>query len=215
MRASRPVVMTVTVMALVTACHSGSTGAVSSPSGNAAGSQSAGTSGSASSGAGAGTGMSPGSGGVAACRTASLRLSMDTSLAGGAAGSTYYPIDFTNTSTTACELTGFPGVSFVTAADGTGWQIGAAAQRNPQFGATVVRLSPEGEAHAWLQVARAGNYPASSCSPTTAHGLRIYPPDEIQAGYVPQDFPACDMTTAQVLTIMPVRSGKATRGVAP
>jgi hypothetical protein len=215
MRATRPVVMTVTVMALATACHSGGTGAASSPSASARGSQSAGTSGSASPTGSSTTRTGSGTVGLVACRTASLRLSVDTSLADGAAGSTYYPIDFTNTSTAACELAGYPGVSFMTTADGTGRQIGAAAQRNPQFGSTVVRLDPGGEAHAWLQVAQAGNYPASSCSPATAHGLRVYPPDETQAGYIPQDFQACAVTTAQVLTIMPVRSGKGTRGVAP
>jgi len=209
MRAIRPLVMTVTVMALATACHSGGTSASGSASVSTSGSQSAGTPGSAASPTG------PGTEALATCQTASLRLSVDTSLADGAAGSTYYPIDFTNTSATTCALTGYPGVSFVTAANGTGRQIGAAAQRNPQFGTTVVRLAPGSAAHAWLQVAQAGNYPASSCSPTTAHGLRVYPPNETQAGYIPQDFPACATTTAQVLTIMPVRSGKGTQGVTP
>jgi hypothetical protein len=216
MRAARPVVITATVMALATACHSGSPSAAGSPSGSASGSQPAGTSGSASpTGAGSSTGAGSGTGGLTTCRTASLRLSVDTSLADGTAGSTYYPIDFANTSATACELAGYPGVSFVTAADGTGRQIGAAAERNPQFGSALVRLNPGGEAHAWLQVAQAGNYPASSCSPATAHGLRVYPPDETQASFIPQDFPACAIATAQVLTIMPIRPGKATQGGAP
>ena len=216
MRAARPVVITATVMVLATACHSGSPSAVGSPAGSASGSQSAGPSGSASPRAtGSSTGTGSGTGGLTTCRTASLRLSVDTRLADGAAGSTYYPIDFANTSATACELAGYPGVSFVTAADGTGRQIGAAAERNPQFGSGLVRLNPGGEAPAWLQVAQAGNYAASSCSPATAHGLRVYPPDETQAGYIPQDFPACAVTTAQVLTIMPIRPGRATQGAAP
>jgi len=210
MRTSRAVVLTVAVTTLVTACHSsttsgGSGSAGATPSGGA---QSAGTSGSASPTAAA----SPG---LATCRTASLRTTLDSSQADAAAGSTYYPIDFTNTSAAACLLAGYPGVSFVTAADGTGRQIGAAAQRNPQFGAVTVRLDPEGHAHAWLQVAQAGNYPASACSPVTAHGLQVFPPDETEPGYIQQDFPACALTSAQVLTIMPVRSGEGSRGTAP
>jgi hypothetical protein len=153
--------------------------------------------------------------GPGTCRTASLRITLDTSQADGAAGSTYYPIDFTNTSADACTLAGYPGVSFVTAAEGTGRQIGAAAQRNPQFGSVAVRLDPEGHAHAWLQVAQASNYPASACSPVTARGLRVFPPDQTQPGYIQQDFPACGLTSAQVLTIMPMRSGEGTRGTAP
>ena len=214
MRTSRPlgraIVLAATVTALATGCHStSSTGAAGSPSASTGGSPSAGTSGSASP-----TGPSAG-GGLTTCHTAALRLTLDSRQADAAAGSTYYPIDFTNTSADPCALGGYPGVSFVTAADATGRQLGAAAQRNPQFGSLVVRLNPGGQAHAWLQVAQAGNYPASACSPTTARGLRIYPPDQTQAGYIQQDFPACATTSAQVLTIMPMRSGQGTRGTAP
>jgi hypothetical protein len=215
MRTSRPlsrtIVLAVTVTTLATACHSTTTsgsGPSTSPSGGSGGSQSAGTSGSASP-------TGPAAGGLATCTTASLRMTLDSSQADGAAGSTYYPIDFTNTSADACAMAGYPGVSFVTAATEAGRQLGAAAQRNPQFGSVAVRLDHDGHAHAWLQVAQAGNYPASACSPVTAHGLRIFPPDQTQAGYIQQDFPACALTSAQVLTIMPLRSGEGTRGTAP
>ena len=153
--------------------------------------------------------------GLAECRTSGLRIVVDASQADGAAGSTYYPLDFTNTAAAACVLDGYPGVSFVTAADNGGAQVGAAAQRNPEFGPVRVRLGPSGEAHAWLQVGASGNYPASTCRPVTAHGLRVYPPGETEAGYVRQDFPACADDGAQLLTIMPVRDGKATEGTAP
>jgi hypothetical protein len=142
-------------------------------------------------------------------------MTVDNSQADGAAGSTYYPLDFTNTSAAACAMAGYPGVSFVTAANPTGRQIGAAAQRNPAFGATVVRLEPDGHAHVWLQVAAAGNYPEASCHPVTAHGLRVYPPDETEAGYVPENFSACAATSAPLLTVMPVRSGKGAQGKTP
>jgi hypothetical protein len=152
---------------------------------------------------------------VAMCRTGGLRISVDSTQADGAAGSTYYPIDFTNTAAAACTLDGYPGVSFVAATDSSGHQIGAAAQRNPEFGPDRVRLEPGGEAHAWLQVGAAGNYPDSTCQPVTALGLRVYPPGETQAGYVRQDIPACASATAQLLTIMPVRVGKGRAGSAP
>ena len=54
---------------------------------------------------------------------------------------------------------GFPGMSFVTANGRSGQQIGAAAQRNPAFGDLAVRLAAGGVAHAWLQVAQAGQLP--------------------------------------------------------
>src|SRR5436853_495962 len=105
-----------------------------------------------------------------------------------AAGSTYVPVDFTNTSGSPCGLYGYPGMSFVTAGDGSGSQIGAAAQENPSFGKVPVQLAAGGAAHAWLQVAEAGNYPATTCQPVTAHWLRVYAPGETQALYVSHAF---------------------------
>lgn len=142
-------------------------------------------------------------------------MTVDTSAADAAAGSTYYPLDFTNTSSAACAMIGYPGVSFVTAANGAGQQIGAAAQRNPGFSTTAVRLAAGGQAHAWLQVAEAANYPASTCRPATARGLRIYPPNETAAGYISQDFAACAGESAPLLTVMPVRPGKGAQGKTP
>jgi hypothetical protein len=149
------------------------------------------------------------------CRTSGLRITVDNGQTSAAAGSTFYPLDFTNTSAAACTLYGYPGVSFVSAASGPGTQIGAAAVRDPQFAPVLVDLEPGGEAHAWLQVGTSGNFPASVCQPVTAHGLRVYPPGETAAGYVRQDFPACAADGAQLLTIMPVGSGKAVAGTAP
>jgi hypothetical protein len=153
---------------------------------------------------------SPGSGGagLAACRTASLLISVDDSQAGGSAGSAYYPLNFTNTSAKACELYGYPGVSFVAAPAGTG-------QRSRAFAKVAVRLVPGGTAHAWLQVTVAGNYPASTCEPVTAHWLRVFPPGETQAGYVGHSFSACSSASPVLLTVLPVRAGKALAGITP
>ena len=106
-------------------------------------------------------------------------------------------------------------MSFVTAGDSGGRQIGAAAQRNPGFGKVAVRLAAGGVAHAWLQVAQAGNYPSSTCQPVTAHWLRVYAPGETQALYVNQAFNACSSASAQLLTVMPVRPGQGVQGTTP
>jgi hypothetical protein len=160
----------------------------------------------------------PASGGgaaLAACRSASLVMTIDLSQANGAAGSTYYPLNFTNTSTKACEMYGYPGVSFVTAGSGVGRQIGAAALRSTAFTKLAVRLAPGGSAHAWLKVTVAANYPASTCNPVTADWLKVYPPGETVAGYVSQTFSACDSASAPLLAILPVRAGKGAVGVTP
>jgi hypothetical protein len=160
----------------------------------------------------------PASGGgavLAACRSGSLAMTIDLSQANGAAGSTYYPLNFTNRSTKTCEMYGYPGVSFVTAGSGSGKQIGAAAQRSTAFTKLAVRLGPGSSAHAWLKVTVAANYPASTCDPVTADWLKVYPPEETDAGYVSQTFSACGSASAPLLTILPVRAGKGAVGVTP
>jgi hypothetical protein len=157
----------------------------------------------------------PGTNGLADCQSSSLQVTVDTSQAGTAAGSTYYPVDFTNTSTSACGLYGYPGISFVTAGTSAGAQIGAAAQENPAFGKLTVRLAPGGVAHAWLQVAAAGNYPASTCQPQTVNWLKVFPPDQTVAIYVSHPFDACASTGTPLLFVMPVRGGQGVRGVTP
>jgi hypothetical protein len=157
----------------------------------------------------------PGLGGLTMCQSAALKVTVDTSQAGGAAGSVYYPVNFTNTSAAPCGLYGYPGISFVTAAGSAGRRIGAAAQRDPAFANLSVRLPAGDVAHAWLQVAPAGNYPASTCQPVTAHWLRVFPPGDAAASYVDVSFSACASVRTPLLTVTPVRSGRGVRGITP
>jgi hypothetical protein len=97
----------------------------------------------------------------------------------GAAGSIYYPLQFTNVSGAACTMYGYPGVSFTVREGGP--VVGGPAVRNPTFGKELVTLAAGVTVHASLQVAIAQNYPASICDPVTAHWLQVFPP----ASYVP------------------------------
>jgi hypothetical protein len=158
----------------------------------------------------------PGSGaGLASCRTGSLLITVDDSQADGTAGATYYPLNFTNTGSAACQMYGYPGVSFAAAPNGTARQIGAAAVRSRTFPALTVRLAPGSTTHAWLRVGVAGNYPAAACQPVTVGWLRIYPPEETVAAYVAHAFRACAATSAALLTVLPVRPGEAVSGSTP
>src|SRR3954471_4486034 len=116
----------------------------------------------------------------ARCTTGNLSLRLGA--AGGAAGSTYEPLVFTNKSSATCTLDGYPGVSFV--APSSGKQVGAAASRNPQHAAALVTLAPGATASALLQIANEANYPAAACQPTDVSGLRVYPPGATTALYV-------------------------------
>ena len=115
------------------------------------------------------------------CTTGNLSVRLGA--AGGAAGSTYEPLVFTNKGSATCTLDGYPGVAFV--APQSGKQVGAAASRNPQHPATSVSLAGGASASAMLQIANHANYPASTCNATSVSGLRVYPPGSTTAIYVP------------------------------
>jgi len=132
---------------------------------------------------------------------------------GSAATSQYVPISFTNTSGTACAMYGFPGVSFVTEPNGS--QIGAPASRQTSFPSVTVTVAAHVTAHAWLQVAEAGNYPASTCHPVTAYWLKVYPPANTAASYIGHTFTACSSAKVTVMMIDPVRAGSAVDGQVP
>jgi hypothetical protein len=117
-----------------------------------------------------------------ACSTADLSATVNTSPGGAAAGSTYYPLDFTNTSKSSCYLYGYPGVSFVTGP--SGGQVGQPASRNPAVAPGTVILAPGGTAHVTIQVVDALNYSKSTCKPVTAHWLKVFPPGQFTALYV-------------------------------
>jgi Protein of unknown function (DUF4232) len=105
----------------------------------------------------------------------------------GAAGSIYYPLEFTNTGSAACTMYGYPGVAFVTKAGGTaagGTVLGEPAFRNAAFAPKQVTLAPGATAHASLQVQAAQNYPVATCKPVTGHWLQVYPPGSRVAEYV-------------------------------
>jgi hypothetical protein len=141
----------------------------------------------------------------APCDTGGLRLSLGPE--GGSAGSVYYPLLFTNSSSTDCTLYGYPGVAFVTGPGGS--VIGEPAVRNPELGAELVRLAPGGTAHASLQVAVAANYPASICRPATAHWLQVDPPGQYASLFLPLTAQTCTgpVPAGSTLGIFVVRPG--------
>ena len=110
---------------------------------------------------------------------------LSTSLQGeqGAAGSIFFFLTFVNTSGTPCFMAGFPGVSYV---DGAGHQLGAPASREPfRFGVGPVPLVPGGSAEALLQLVQVGNYDPAVCHPAAAAGIRVFPPNQTTAAFVP------------------------------
>lgn len=143
--------------------------------------------------------------GPGACRASGLKLTIGA--ATGAAGSTYYPLDFTNLSGRACIMAGYPGVAFVTAPHGR--VVGKPAVRNSAFPAAAVTLTPGRTAHASLQAQLAQNYPTSMCKPVTARWLQVYPPGTDTASYVALNAVTCTghIPSGSTLGIYVVRPG--------
>ncbi len=145
------------------------------------------------------------SGGPQPCATSALKVT--TGAPNGAAGSSYYPIEFTNSSGASCTLYGYPGVSFVTGQGGS--QIGPAASRNPTSPPTLVTLAAGATAHATLQVADAHNYPSSLCTIINVHWLKIYPPDQFTPLYISFSAQACagGASATRILSIQTIQPG--------
>ncbi len=136
------------------------------------------------------------------CTTGNLDVWLDT-MGSAAAGSTFYHLNLTNTSSHSCTLEGFPGVSGITQA---GIQLGRSAGRGTGHAATLVTLRSSSVARGIqdlisrstatviLQVTDVFNFPTSKCGPTTAAGLRVYPPGQKESTVVPFPFVACGRT---------------------
>ncbi len=140
--------------------------------------------------------------GPAGCLTTALTASLGPG--SGAAGSSYYPIEFTNVSGTTCSLYVYPGVSFLAA---SGAQVGAAAAEDPTYPRTLVTLTPGSTVHAELRITDGQNYPPSTCDPVTAHQLRIFPPGQTRALTIDRTAMACSNISVQILSVQTVQPG--------
>jgi len=107
----------------------------------------------------------------------------------------------TNRGPGTCTIQGYPGVSFVTGTSGQ--QLGAPGRRETGP-APVVTLGAGQSASATLGIVEAGNFP--NCQITPAAGLRVYPPDNTAALYIPHTDQGCANTSVVTLTIRPFAS---------
>lgn len=143
------------------------------------------------------SGLGPGK---STCTTDHLEIT--TSDKQGAAGSILLNVVLKNTDRTDCLMEGYPGVSLV--ADNNGTQLGKAADREKGVEPQTVTLAPGASATAAVKITNVGALNPEQCQPTKADGLRIYPPNETKASFVPlEDIEGCagDMS---ILSVQPV-----------
>src|SRR5215475_4557388 len=126
----------------------------------------------------------------------------------GAAGSVYYPLQFTNLSRHACAMRGFPGVSAV---DRNGHQLGSPASWDHVIPVRTVVLAPGATAHTILRWGDVTVATSPGCHPTfSTFELRIYPPGQYRATYAAFGLEACSHAGPVYLGVQPVRPGVGT-----
>lgn len=121
------------------------------------------------------------------CPTSSLRVWLGIP-GDSAAGQTAYELELSNISHTTCTLFGYPGVSAVGLG---GVQLGSPAVRDTADPTHLVTLGPGTTAHVFLRIVDVAFFPPASCEPTSAIGLKVFPPNDSVAAVVPFGFRAC------------------------
>jgi hypothetical protein len=120
----------------------------------------------------------------------------------------FRPIQFTNIGSTSCVIQGFPGVSFVTG--DSGQQVGAPADRDGEI-APPVTLAPGQTAHAPLSMLNGigAYYPPDTplCGATQIRGIRVYPPDDTAALFIPGNDTVCGNPSTHTMTVRTVQTG--------
>lgn len=132
------------------------------------------------------------------CTAVHVEVWLGLGLGGGTAGSTYYPLEFSNTGPHACTLNGYPGVSGY---GNNGAPVGPAAGRIAQHHGPVT-LAPGATGHAILRVVDWG---ALCSTEVPAAGLKVFAPGTTRSETVPFSFGAC--AHQGVLVVGPVRAG--------
>ena len=139
------------------------------------------------------------------CTAADLGVWLAVAQANGAAGTIYYPLEFTNLSGHTCFLHGYPGVSAI---DRNGNQLGSPAGWTSPAAAPTVVLAPGATAHTILQYSDAEVSTAPGCDPVyTAVVLRIYPPDEHGATIAMFSLEACSHKGPVYMRVVPILPG--------
>jgi hypothetical protein len=145
---------------------------------------------------------------VPACTAAALGAWVAVTQGNGAAGSVFYPLQFTNLSRHACAMRGFPGVSAI---DRNGHQLGSPAGWDHVIPARTVVLAPGATAHTILRWSDAEVTTAPGCHPVfSTFELRVFPPGQRQATFAAFDLEACSHAGPVYLDVETVQPGVGT-----
>jgi hypothetical protein len=121
----------------------------------------------------------------------------------GPARETSYTLEFTNVSSRACSLYGYPEVSAYRDSPVAGGPIGDTAIRDTSVQPRPVMLQPGATAHAVLRVAAA--IKPAGCAEVTAAELRIRLPRQARPSFVPADIPVCSRRGHASLSVQAIQ----------
>ena len=145
---------------------------------------------------------------IRACTADDLGAWVAVSQSDGAAGSIYYPLQFTNLSRHACAMRGFPGVSAI---DRNGHQLGSPAGWSHVIPSRTVVLAPGATAHTILRYSDVAVSSSPGCHPTFGtFELRVYPPGQRAVTYAAFDLQACSHAGPVYLGVEPLQPGVGT-----
>jgi len=145
---------------------------------------------------------------VPACTAGDLGAWVAVDQGNGAAGSIYYPLQFTNLSRHACAMRGFPGVSAI---DRNGHQLGSPARWAARVPARTVVLAPGATAHTILQYSDVEVTTAPGCHPVVStFELRVYPPGQYSATHAAFGLEACSHAGPIYMSVEPILPGVGT-----
>jgi hypothetical protein len=136
---------------------------------------------------------------ISRCSANDLGVWLAVDQGNGAAGTIYYPLEFTNLSHHTCYLYGYPGVSVL---GPNGNQLGSAAGHNSLHGARIVNLAPGATAHTILGYHDVVVTPGEGCDQvSSAVELRVYPPGQRTATDAAFSFEVCSLRGPVYMTI--------------
>jgi hypothetical protein len=114
-------------------------------------------------------------------------------------------VEFTNTSATACTLTGFPQVAAYDARGTAYAQVGNAAVQVESAAAHRVVLPPGASAHSDVELTTV-SLPQKACKKVTATGLRVIAPGATTPRYLRHAVTACSARGPKAPAYLRVRA---------
>jgi hypothetical protein len=135
-----------------------------------------------------------------ACTAFGLGVWVAVGQGNGAAGTIYYPLEFTNLTGHTCSLFGYPGVSAVNI---NGKQLGSSANWEGTASPHTVILAPGATAHTMLAYHDVAVTSEAGCDPVnSAVLLKVYPPGQHSWTYAEYDLQSCSRPGVRYLSIV-------------